>query len=206
MADLVASMVLLVVAFHAVPLMVKEPVETALTTKELIVPSMSASLPAVCRSLNEMVAAAFLVEDFTEDKNAVRVGASLIALTSTLACTAVADAAPELSVATAVKALSVPLALAAGVQNADLVASMVWLVVAFQAVAEPGLMPIFKVPLDTALTAKAVTEPSTSASLPAASKSLSKIVASASSLLVLTEVTKEVRVGMVLPPITETTA
>ena len=118
---------------------------------------------------------------------------------------AVADSAPELSLAVAVNALSVPLAFAAGIQNADLVASITLFVV-LHGVAAPGLIPIFKVPLETALTTKAVMEPSVSASFPAAIKSLREIATSASSLLVLTEVPNEVSVGAVLPPLTDTTA
>ena len=74
-------------------------------------------------------------------------------------------------------ALSVPLALAAGVQNADFVRSIVLFVV-LQKAAVAALVPILSVPLDTALTTNEVTEPSTSVSLPVASKSLNAIVVS----------------------------
>ena len=93
-------------------------------------------------------------------------GASLTAVTVTVTCTGEADCVPPLSSATAVKALRVPLKLAAGVQYAFLVESMVALVLAFQAVAEPALVPIFSVPVLIALTTKALTVPSMSVSLP----------------------------------------
>ena len=70
-------MVLLVVAFLAVPLMVKEPVEPALTTKELIVQSKSASLPALTSSAKEIATAVSSLVILTEVLNELSVGGEL---------------------------------------------------------------------------------------------------------------------------------
>ena len=91
-------------------------------------------------------------------------------------------------------ALSVPLALATGVQKADFVPSMVLFAV-LQAVAVAAVAPIFSVPVDTALTTNEVTEPSTSASLPLLRSSAKEIETEVSSLVALTELLKDVSVG-----------
>ncbi len=157
------------------------PVDTAFTTKPFTKPSLSASLPAVVRSeklisfsVSSVPPVILLME--------VRIGASLTAAVSTTTCTALADSAPTLSSATTVKALRLPLALLAGVQNALLLASMVSLLPAAQAVAVPAVAPILRVPVETAFTTKPVTEPSLSASLPAAVKSEKLISFSVSSV------------------------
>ena len=131
----------------------------------------------------------------------VPVGTSLTAATVTVAVIAEADSAPLLSLATAVKALSVPLALVAGVQYALLMVSTVALVLAFQAWALAAFAPIFRVPEATDLITKLVTVPSTSASSPWASRSLKVISTVVSSLVVSTGVAKAVRVGMSLVPV-----
>ncbi len=124
------------------------------------------------------------------------VGASLTAVTSSVSCTGVADSRPALSLATTVKALSAePNTFAPGVQNARCVASTVLLVSASQAVAEVASAPMRRLPELTALTTMAVTVPSTSASLPAASRSARLRVCSASSLTLAAGEVNAVRVG-----------
>ena len=129
-------------------------------------------------------------------------GASLTAVTFTVTCTAlVVDSAPLLSLTTTVKAFSVPLALDAAVQYAWCDASTVSLVPATHTVAVPALVPISKVPLLTALTTKAATVPSTSASFPCALRSAKVIVDCVSSLTVATVEAMLVRVGASLVPV-----
>ena len=76
--------------------------------------------------------------------------------------------------------------------------------VAFQACASVSLVPIFKLPLLTALTTKEVTLPSTSASSPWASRSPRVISTAVSSLVVSTAAVKVVRVGMSFVPVAVT--
>ena len=123
-------------------------------------------------------------------------------MTITVAVIAVDDSAPSLSLATAVKALSMPLASAAGVQYALYVASTIALVLAFQAVEFAELVPILSMPEVTDLITKAVTLPSTSASLPWAKRSARVISTAVSSLVVSTAAVKSVRVGMSLTAVT----
>ena len=129
-------------------------------------------------------------------------GASLTAVTLTVAVIAVVDSAPSLSLATAVKALSKPLASEAGVQYALLIASTLALVLAFQAVAFAELVPILSMPEVTDLTTKAVTLPSTSDSLPWAKRSARVISTAVSSFVVATAAVKDVKVGMSLTAFT----
>ena len=95
-----------------------------------------------------------------------------------------------------------PLALAAGDQYAVCAASIVLLVIAFQAVAETAELPIFKVPLLRVLITKALTLPSTSASLPWLCR-LTKVNAIwLSSLPTAMGVVKAVKVGASLTAVT----
>ena len=80
------------------------------------------------------------------------------------------------------------------------------LVLAFQAVAVPALVPINNVPVLTALMTKAVTVPSTSASLPWACRLAKLIAIWLSSLPVATVVVKAVKVGISLTAVTDTCA
>ena len=202
----VASIVLLVTALKAEPPINKVPLVTAFTTKASTVPSTSASLPCALRAARSIVTAVSSLVVATVEVILVSVGASFTAVTLTCAWIALADSVPELSLATTVKALSVPLASALGVQEALWVASIVLLVTALKA--EP---PINKVPLVTAFTTKASTVPSTSASLPCALRAARSIVTAVSSLVVATVEVILVSVGasftavisMVLVPILE---
>ena len=112
---------LLVLPFQAVavPALVpinNVPVLTALITKASTVPSTSASLPCVCKLAKVIAIWLSSLPVATVEAKAVKVGASFTDVTLTVACTAVADSNPPLSLATAVKALRVPLAFATGVQ------------------------------------------------------------------------------------------
>ena len=75
------------------------------------------------------------------------------------------------------------------------------LVLAFQGCADASVVPIFKLPLLSALTTKELTVPSTSASLPWARRSAKVISTAVSSLVFLTGAAKAVRVGTSLVPV-----
>ena len=77
-AALLKSIVLLVVAFHATPLIVNVPLLTALTTKELIEPSTSDSLPAASSSVKLIATEVSSVVAFTELPKLVNVGEAFI--------------------------------------------------------------------------------------------------------------------------------
>ena len=124
------------------------------------------------------------------------VGRSFTGFTVTCAMTpTVVDSAPRLSFATTSNAFSVPLAAGGGLQNALLNASIVSLVPGAKGVADPPLRPIRSVPVITALTTKASTVPSTSASSPWALRAPSVMVTSVSSSVVPTGAVKPVNVG-----------
>ena len=127
----------------------------------------------------------------------VKLGASLTAVTVTCTFTGVEDTAPRSSFATMVKAFSVPLSFAPGVQYKFVLALMVFLVssVTSTATAEPKLVPIFNVPERISLMTKLVTVPSSSASLALPNKSAKVITTSVSSSVVTTDSLMAVKVG-----------
>jgi hypothetical protein len=82
-------MVLLVEAFQAVAVaedvpILSVPVLTALITKDVTVPSISTSLPWLCRLANVTVSSLSSLPLVTVDENVVKVGASLTAVTLTV--------------------------------------------------------------------------------------------------------------------------
>ena len=121
--------------------------------------------------------------------NPIMDGGSLTAVTSTGTEIAVEESSPRSSFAFTVKAFKLPLLLAGGVHFAALLPSIVLLFLLSHA-----FDPIVKVPPDTPSTTKALTVPSTSASLPQPIKSLEAIVIEVSSLVVAV-VVKPVKVG-----------
>ena len=92
------------------------PPLTALTTKAVTVPSMSASLPAAARAAKGIGIAESSLPVATEPANCVSVGGSLTAATAIRTVFVAAESNPP-SKALTVKASSVPLTVGGGVQT-----------------------------------------------------------------------------------------